>query len=84
MKNPLEKFTVPRKESVPPDVTEATTRKRVEKLRDVSITLREDDDVFPVNREALAHKFGQCKNASKLTNRFWRENENKSRMPSNH
>ena len=53
VKSPLEKPAVPRKESIPPDVAAAAACKRVEKLEAVLVTLGEDDDIFPVIREAL-------------------------------
>ena len=56
----MEKPTVPRKESVPPDVAAAAARKRVEKLEDVFFTLGEDDDNFPVIRDALTKARAQA------------------------
>ena len=59
-KSPLEKLAVLRKESVPPDVAAAAARKRVEKLEAVLVSLGEDDDIFPVIREALTKARAQA------------------------
>ena len=60
VKSPLEKPAVLRKESVPPDVAAAAARKRVEKLEAVLVTMGEDDDIFPVIREALTKARAQA------------------------
>ena len=60
VKSPLEKPAVPRKESVPPDVAAAAARKRVEKLEAVLVTLGENDDIFPVIREAFTKARAQA------------------------
>ena len=58
VKSPLEKPTVPRKESVPPDVAAVAARKRV--LGVFWVTFGEDDDIFLVIREAFTKARAQA------------------------
>ena len=51
---------MPLKESVPPHVAAVAVRKRVERLEAVLVTLGDDDDTFPVIREALAKARAQA------------------------
>ena len=80
VKSPLEKPAVPRKEPVPPDVAAAAARKRVEKLEAVLVTLGEDDDIFPVIREALTKARAQATSSASVRTHpslqvvYWREN----------
>ena len=81
----MQKPTVQRKVSVPPDVTVAAARKRVEKLEAVLVTLGEDDDTVPVIQEVLKKARAQAQerpvSESRVASCSWRGNANESRLP---